>query len=98
MFASMANDKRVSFGPMVKLALDFTGPGVFSRERLVKFVDSSGAQQAALVDAGLVHEESGRYWLEVKGQIYTDGNALISMPTDGSRVIVPLTRVEGLQR
>ena len=83
---AQTNDNLVAFLPMLKLSLDFIGPGVFSSERLVRFLDSSGEQQTALVDALLVHEQG--QWLEVRGQMQDEETALISMPTDGTRVIV----------
>jgi hypothetical protein len=84
----------VGSAPMFKLSLQSIAPGVFSSERLVAFIDASGEEQYALVDASFVNE--GEHpWLEVRARV--DGPiALIALPTDGTRIRVAADRVQEL--
>jgi hypothetical protein len=64
--------------------------GVFSNERLVRFMDAQGEEYTALVDVGRVFSEGGRGWLEVASAGGRDSETLIALPTaDGARVWVP---------
>jgi hypothetical protein len=63
--------------------------GVFSHERLVRFVDASGQQLSALVDADAVQEADGTGWVGVKYRVAQGARTLVALPSDGARVWVP---------
>lgn len=77
--------------PMFELACSVE-PGLFANECLIRFQDWAGEPQSAFVNCGLVHRRGASDYLVVRGFLEAD-SALVSLPSDGSRVRVPATAV-----
>lgn len=64
------------------------GDGIFSNERLIRFIVDSGEEYTALVDAGAVQSEGSDAWIEVVRAQQAGARSLVTLPSDGTRVWV----------
>jgi hypothetical protein len=72
------------------------GPGVFSNERLIQFLDATGQPHSALVDKEFVEEQAGnRSWIWVRATV-EGPTAVVALPSDGSRVRVGTEAIEAV--